>query len=75
MSNGKLASNAKENSTVWEDNLTKVYNNDRPGYPLVSELIKEREPSTELDRNISWKEFTQAVGKINMTKQQASHKY
>ena len=68
ISNGKLASNEKENLKVWEDHLTKVYNNDRPRYALAVELTKEQEPSTELDRNISWKDFTRAFGKIKCDK-------
>ena len=68
ISNGKLASNEKENLKVWEDHLTKVYNNDRPRYALAVELTKEQEPSTELDGNISWKGFTRAVGKTKCDK-------
>ena len=57
MKNGKLATNAKQNIEVASDHLEKVYNSQCLRYLLAAKLIKQREPSLDLDSNIVKKEF------------------
>ena len=68
MKNGELAANDKQNIEVFEEHLTKVYNNKRERFADAAKFIRQREESTELDAHITMREFTRAISKLKNNK-------
>ena len=68
MKNGELAANDKQNIEVFEEHLTKVYNNKRECLADAAKFIRQRDDYTELDAHITMKEFTRAISKLKNNK-------
>ena len=64
MENGELATNPKQNMEVVKKHLSAVYNNSKDRYADAAKFIKQREEFSELDGEITWKEFNKAIGKL-----------
>ncbi len=68
LENGKLASNAKENMSVFGMHFNKVLNNHRPVDYSVLNLIKKKPCLTSIDTPITFKEVKRAINKLKKGK-------
>jgi hypothetical protein len=68
LENGKLASNAKENMSVFGMQFSKVLNNHRPVDRSVLDLLEQKPCMTSIDNPISFTEVKQAINKLKKGK-------
>ena len=68
LDNGDLASNAKENMSVFSMHLHKVLNNHRPVDDSVLELIPQKPCLTNIDTPITFREVKRAITKLKKGK-------
>ncbi len=68
LKNGKLASNAKENMSVFGMHFNKVLNNHRPIDYTVLDLIEQKPCLTSIDTPITFKEVKRAINKLKKGK-------
>ena len=61
LANGNRATNDKENMSVMLPHCTRIFNNAKLIHPEALKYVVECETSTNLDSNITWKEFMAAV--------------
>jgi hypothetical protein len=66
--NNDLASNAKENMSVFSKHFHKVLNNPRPVDNSVLDLIKQKPCLTAIDAPITFKEVKRAINKLKKGK-------
>jgi len=66
--NGDLASNAKENMSVFSLHFRKVLNNQRPVDESVLELITQKPCLTNIDTSITFREVKHAINKLKQGK-------
>ncbi len=66
--NGKLASNAKENMSVFGAHFTKVLNNHRPVNHTVLDLIEQKPSLIAINKPITFKEVKKAINKLKKGK-------
>ena len=66
--NGELSVTDKQNIEVFEEHLSKVYNNKRKRFADAAKFLKQREEFTDLDSPITMKEFVRAIGKLKNNK-------
>ncbi len=58
---GTMARNEEENADIWEPHFTKVFNNNRDVDWTVLEEILQRETLWELENDIDYEEFEEAL--------------
>jgi hypothetical protein len=68
LATGKLASNAKENMSVFGVHFDKVLNNHRPVNHSVLDLLKQKPCMTLIDNPITFSEVKQAINKLKKGK-------
>jgi hypothetical protein len=68
LKNGDLASNAKENMSVFSMHYHKILNNHRPVDDSVLDLIKQKQCLTTIDALITFKEVKRAINKLKKGK-------
>jgi hypothetical protein len=68
LKNGDLASNAKENMSVFSLHFHKVLNNHRPVYESVLELITQKPCLTDIDIPITFCEVKCAINNLKKGK-------
>jgi hypothetical protein len=68
LKNGDLASNAKENISVFGMHFHKILNNHRPVDNSVLDLIKQRPCLTTIDAPITFREVKSAINKLKKGK-------
>ena len=68
LDNGDLASNAKENMSIFSMHFRKVLNNHRPVDDSVLELIPQRPCLTDIDTPITFREVKRAITKLKKGK-------
>jgi hypothetical protein len=68
LENGDLASNAKENMSVFSLHFHKVLNNQRPVNKAVLELITQKPCLTDIDTLITFREVKHAINKLEKGK-------
>ncbi len=68
LENGDLASNAKENMSVFGMHFHKVLNNHRPVDDSVLDLIKQKPCLTTIDAPITFREVKHAINKLKTGK-------
>jgi hypothetical protein len=68
LDNGDLASNAKENMSVFSTHFHKVLNNHRPVDDSVLELIPQKPCLTDIDTPITFGEVKRAITKLKKGK-------
>jgi NADPH:quinone reductase-like Zn-dependent oxidoreductase len=66
--NGDLASNAKENMSVFSMHFHNVLNNHRPVDDTVLELIPQKQCLTNIDTPITFSKVKRAIAKIKKGK-------
>jgi len=71
LENGDLASNAKENMSVFSLHFHKVLNNYRPVHNSVLELIDQKPCHTAIDTPITFREIKRAINKLKRGKHPA----
>ncbi len=65
LATGELASNAKENMSVFGAHFDKVLNNYRPVNRSVLDLLEQKPCMTSIDNPITFSEVKQAINKLN----------
>jgi hypothetical protein len=70
--NGKRATTAAENMSVFAPHFQRVLNNHRPVDLEFANHVPQRRTLWELNDPITWNEFTRAVTKLKMPKPQVS---
>jgi hypothetical protein len=63
-----LATNSKENMSVFTPHFANVYNNHRPVDFEIPQKIKQRKIMTSIDSPITYKEVNAAINKLNAGK-------
>ena len=58
---GSRTTNNKENIEIMRSHCEKLFNNKKQVSPDALDLIDQRETEVDLDRPITWKEFTKAI--------------
>jgi hypothetical protein len=72
---GTRTTNNKENIEIMRTHCEKLFNNKKLVSADALDLISERPIETELDNNISWKEFTKAISGLKTTNHREPTKY
>ena len=72
LENGELASNARENMSVFGVHFHKVLNNHQPVNHTVLDLLEQKPCMTSIDNPISFTEVKRAINKLKKGKHQAS---
>ena len=65
---GSLATNSKENMSVFAPHFSNVYNNHRPVDFEILNKIQQREVMTSIDSPITYEEVNAAINKLNAGK-------
>jgi hypothetical protein len=68
LDNGDLATNAKENMSVFSMHFHKVLNNHRPVDDSVLDLIPQKPCLTDIDTLITFREVKRAIAKLKKAK-------
>ena len=68
LENGKLASNAKENMSVFGAHFHKVLNNHRPVDHTVLDLLEQKPCMTSIDNSIRFAEVKRTINKLKKGK-------
>ena len=69
LQDGSLATNSKENMSVFAPHFANVYNNHRPVDFEILHKIKQREVLTSIDSPITYEEVNAAINKLNAGKE------
>ncbi len=64
LENGKLASNGKENMSVFGPHFDQVYNNHRPVDLSILDKIPQRPTLLDIDSPITFEEVNTAINKL-----------
>jgi len=72
LKNGKLASNAKENMSVFGMHFDKVLNNHRPVDRSVLNLLEQKPCMMVIDNPISFTEVKRAINKLKKGRAQSN---
>ena len=72
LENGELASNAKENMSVFSVHFHKVLNNHQPVDHTILDLLEQKPCMTSIDKPIRFAEVKPAINKLKKEKHQAS---
>ncbi len=64
LATGELASNAKDNMSVFGAHFDKVLNNHRPVDHSVLDLLEQKPCMTSIDNPITFSEVKQAINKL-----------
>jgi hypothetical protein len=68
MEDGKLASNSKENMSVFGPHFDRVYNNHRPVDLSILEEVPQRPTLHDIDSPITFEEVNNAINKLKSGK-------
>ncbi len=68
LENGKLASNARENMSVFRAHFDKMLNNHRPINHSVLDLLEQKPCMRSIDKPISFTEVKRAINKLKKGK-------